>query len=82
MRRATLKRINVYVNPDDLNRVAQELGCRPSDAVRQLIENYLLALEIDEIRRLPGDMVDDEFLRSRRARLPEVPDTAEVDVVE
>ena len=82
MGRAALRRINVYVNPEDLNRVAQELGCRPSDAVRQLIDNYLLALELDEIRLLPGEMVNDEFLRTRRVRLPEVPDTAEVDVVE
>jgi len=50
---ARLKRIGVYVNPDDLAEVARELGCRPSQAVQRLLENFLLAQRIDEIRRMP-----------------------------
>jgi hypothetical protein len=69
-----LKRINIYVNPDDLDRVARELGCRPSDAVRRLIDNYLLAAEIDEIRRMPGAPIKPVFRQDADYQLPSVPD--------
>jgi hypothetical protein len=69
-----LKRINVYVDPDDLDRVARELGCRPSEAVRRLIDNYLLAAEIDEIRRMLGPGPEEVFRRGPAYRLPATPD--------
>lgn len=77
-----LKRVNVYVNPDDLNRVAQELRCRPSEVVRRLIDNYLLATEIDEVRRMPGPAPDQVFRKSARYQLPEIPETEDVQPVE
>jgi hypothetical protein len=77
-----LKRINVYVDPDDLARVARELGCRPSEAVRQLIDNYLLATEIDEVRRMPGDAPEQVFRKGPRYRLPAIPDDQDVEPVE
>jgi hypothetical protein len=69
----TLKRVNVYVDPDDLRRVAEELGCRPSEAVRRLIDNHLLAVEVDEVRRLPGRAPEPVC---RRGRSYEPPDLA------
>jgi hypothetical protein len=74
---AALKRINVYVNPDDLARVADELGCRPSEAVRRLVDNYLLAAEIDAVRRLPGDAPIQTFRRGSGYDLPPVPEGEE-----
>jgi hypothetical protein len=74
-----LKRINVYVDPDDLDRVARELGCRPSEAVRRLIDNYLLASEIDEVRRMPGPGPDRVFRTGRDYRLPAIPDGDDFD---
>ena len=74
-----LKRINVYVDPDDLNRVARELGCRPSEAVRRLIDNYLLASEIDEVRRMPGPGPDQLFRMGRDYQLPPIPDGEDFD---
>jgi hypothetical protein len=69
-RPASLKRVNVYVDPDDLDQVARELGCRRSDAVRHLIDNYLLAAEIDAARRLPGPGPDPIFRRGPAYALP------------
>lgn len=77
-----LKRVNVYVNPDDLNRVAQELGCRPSEVVRRLIDNYLLATEIDEVRRMPGRAPDQVFRKSAAYQVAEIPETEDVQPVE
>jgi len=77
-----LKRVNVCVNPDDLNRVARELGCRPSEAVRRLIDNYLLATEIDEVRRMPGPGPDKVFRTSADYPLPEIPETEDDQPVE
>ena len=74
-----LKRINVYVDPDDLNRVARELSCRPSEAVRRLIDNYLLASEIDEVRRMPGPGPDQVFRRGHDYRLPPIPEGDDFD---
>src|SRR5262249_7367667 len=68
--RLQLKRVNIYVDRDDLDRVARELGCRPSEAVRRLIDNYLLASEIDEVRRMPGPGPDQVFRGGRDYRLP------------
>lgn len=73
-----LKRMNVYVNPEDLNRVAVELGCRPSEAVRRLVDNYLLAAEVDEVRRMPGDAPDQVFRRGADYELPEMPEDEEL----
>jgi hypothetical protein len=74
--------VNVYVDPEDLRRVAAELGCRPSDAVRQLISNYLLAARLDEIRRLPGGPALDVFHSPSRPGLPEIPEDVEIEPVE
>lgn len=79
---AALKRINVYVNAEDLGRVAQELGCRPSEAVRRLIDNYLLASEIDAVRRMPGRAPEQVFRGDARERLPEIPENADVEPIE
>jgi hypothetical protein len=76
--RGALKRVNVYVNPEDLNRVATELGCRPSEAVRRLIDNYLLAVEIDEVRRMPGRAPDQVFRRGTSHDLPAIPEDEEI----
>ena len=67
-----LKRMNFYVNPHDLDRVAHELGCRPSEVVRTLIDNYLLATEIDEVRRMPGRAPDQVSRKGDRYELPDV----------
>ncbi len=80
--RSGLKRINVYVNPEDLEKVARELGCRPSEAVRLLIDNYLLATEIDQIRRRPGGAPDLVFRTGPDYELPEIPETDEIEPVE
>ena len=77
-----LKRVNVYVNPEDLRRVAQELGCRPSEAVRRLIDNYLLAAEIDDIRRMPGRAPDQVFRRTAGYRLPAMQEMEDIEPVE
>lgn len=77
-----LKRVNVYVDPDDLRRVAEELGCRPSEAVRRLIDNYLLAVEVDEVRRLPGRGPEAVFRRSEQYALPDLPQAAPDDLSE
>jgi hypothetical protein len=77
-----LKRVNLYLDPDDLRRVAEELGCRPSEAVRRLIDNYLLAVEIDEVRRLPGRAPDPVFRQGKDYRLPEVPESELGDLAE
>ncbi|MDO8670460.1 MAG: hypothetical protein Q7O66_03405 [Dehalococcoidia bacterium] len=79
---ASLKRINVYVNPDDLNKVAEEFGCKPSEAVRRLIDNYLLASEIDEVRRRPGRAPDQIFRKGNSYRLPQIPESEEIEPVE
>jgi hypothetical protein len=81
-RPAPLKRVSVYVNPDDLAAVARELGCRPSKAVRQLIDNYLLATEIDAIPRMPGGAPDQVFRKGRGYRLPKIPASEEIEPVE
>jgi hypothetical protein len=70
-----LKRVNVYVDPDDLRRVAEQLGCRPSEAIRRLVDNYLLAAEIDEIRRLPGRAPEAVFRQREQYQLADVPDS-------
>ena len=77
-----LKRVNVYVHPDDLRKVADELGCRPSEAVRRLIDNYLLAVEVDEVRRMPGRGPDPVFRRSGQHQLPDLPDLSPDDLSE
>lgn len=77
-----LKRVNVYVDPDDLRRVAQDLGCRPSEVVRRLIDNYLLASEIDDIRRMPGRGPNQVFRQSARYRLPPTTGTEDIEPVE
>ena len=77
-----LKRVNVYVDPDDLRRVAQELGCRPSEVVRRLIDNYLLAAEIDDVRRMPGRGPDQVFRKSEHYPLPPSLETEEIEPVE
>jgi hypothetical protein len=79
---AEMKRMNFYVNPDDLDRVAHELGCRPSEAVRRLIDNYLLATEIDEVRQMPGRAPDQIFRKGGRYDLPDIPETVDVEPVE
>jgi hypothetical protein len=79
---AGLKRINVYVNPDDLRRVACERGCRPAEAIRRLIDNYLRACELDEVRRMPGRAPDQLFRIGADYELPEIPDNVIVDPVE
>jgi hypothetical protein len=76
---AALKRVNVYVVPEDLERVARELGCRPSDAVRRLIDNYLLASEIEEARRMPGRAPDAVFRQGLGYALPAIPDDEPID---
>lgn len=81
MEATALKRINVYVNPDDLNRVAAELGCRPSEAVRRLIDNYLLASEVDEVRQWPGRAPDQVFRKGESYQLPEIPEAEEIEPV-
>lgn len=82
MGQAGLKRVNVYVDPEDLRKVAQELGCRPSEAVRQLIDNYLLAREIDDVRRMPGRAPDQVFRRNVRYHLPTIPEDEDIEPVE
>ncbi len=79
---AQLKRMNFYVNPEDLDRVAHELGCRPSEVVRRLMDNYLLAMEIDEVRRMPGRAPGQLFRKSDRYELPDIPKTEDVEPVE
>ena len=79
---AELKRMNFYVNPEDLDRVAHELGCRPSEVVRRLIDNYLLAAEIDEVLRMPGRAPDQLFRKGVRYELPDIPETEVVEPVE
>jgi hypothetical protein len=79
---AHLRRMNVYVDPDDLARVARDLGCRPSEAVRRLIDNYLLATEIDEVRRMPGPGPDPVFRREEAYKLAALPEDETVDGVE
>jgi hypothetical protein len=74
--------VNVYVNPEDLNRVARELGCRPSEAVRALIDNYLLAIDLDAIRRMPGPPSDQVFRQGPDYALPAIADDVEIDPVE
>lgn len=77
-----LKRVNVYVNPDDLQKIAGELGCRPSEAVRRLIDNYLLASEIDEVRRMPGGAPEQVFRKGAGYQLPEIDDSVDIEPVE
>ena len=77
-----LKRVNVYVDPDDLRRVAQELGCRPSEVVRRLIDNYLLAAEIDDIRRMPGRGPDQVFRNGAHYQLPSTMAMEDIEPVE
>ena len=77
-----LKRMNFYVNPEDLDRVARELGCRPSEVVRRLIDDYLLAMEIDEVRRMPGRAPNQLFRKGDRYQLPDIPETEVVEPVE
>ena len=78
----TYKRMNVYLNPDDLERAARDLGCRPSEAVRRLIDNYLFASEIDDVRRMPGCAPDQVFRTGTRYQLLNIPDAVTVDPVE
>ena len=75
-----LRRVNVYVDPDDLRRVAEELGCRPSEAVRRPIDNYLLAVEVDEVRRMPGRAPESVFRRGLVYELPDLPSSAADDL--
>ncbi len=79
--RAELKRMNFYVNPGDLDRVAHELGCRPSEVVRRLIDNYLLAAEIDEVRRMPGPAPEQVFRKGPHYQLPDIPEDEDVEPV-
>lgn len=81
-RQAELKRMNFYVNPADLDRVALELGCRPSEVVRRLVDNYILAMEIDEVRRMPGDAPEQLFRRGEDYSLPHIPESVELETVE
>ncbi len=67
-----LKRVNFYVDPDDVRRVADAMGCRPSEVVRRLIDNYLLAIEIDEVRRMPGPAPEAVFRRGSDYALPPI----------
>ena len=76
------KRMNVYVDPEDLARVARDFGCRPSEAVRRLIDNYLLARDIDDVRRMPGPGPDQVFRTGKRYELPPIPDDVTIDPVE
>lgn len=76
---AGLKRMNFYVNPADLDRVAHELGCRPSEVVRRLIDNYLLATEMDEVRRMPGRAPDQLFRKGDRYELLDMSETDDVE---
>lgn len=82
MRQAGLKRVNVYVDPEDLLKVAQELGCRPSEAVRQLIDNYLLATEIDAVRRMPGQASEQVFRKSAGYQLLAINEDEDIEPVE
>ncbi len=77
-----LKRVNVYVDPDALEEVARELGCRPSDAVRCLIENFRLAKDLDAIRKMPGGAPERVFRTADRQKLPPIPDDVEIEPVE
>lgn len=78
-----LKRVNVYVDPEDVRRVAGELGCKPSEAIRRLIDNYLLAADLDEIRQLSGSPAREIFRQSSRyGQLPEIPESEEIEPVE
>jgi len=77
-----LKRINVYVNPDDLQRVALALRCRPSEAVRRLIDNYLRITELDAISQMPGAAPYQVFRTSDREKLPPIPEDEEIEPVE
>ena len=79
--RTELKRMNFYVNPEDIDRVAHELGCRPSEVVRRLIDNYLLAAEIDEVRQMPGPAPEQVFRKGPRYTLPDIPDDEVVEPV-
>jgi len=81
-KQSEMKRINFYVNPEDLDRVARELGCRPSEVVRRLIDNYLLAIEIDEVRQMPGHAPEQIFRKGSRYDLPDIPETVDVEPVE
>lgn len=81
-RQAELKRMNFYVNPADLDRVALELGCRPSEVVRRLVDNYILAVEIDEVRRMPGDAPEQLFRRGEGYSLPHIPESVELETAE
>lgn len=79
---AGLKRVNVYVNPDDLSKVAQELGCRPSEVVRRLIDNYLLAGEIDDVRKMPGKAPERVFRKSAGYHLLAIKENEDIEPVE
>lgn len=82
MGQAGLKRVNVYVDPEDLRKVAQELGCRPSEVVRRLIDNYLLATEIDDVRRMSGRAPDQVFRKSASYHLPTIEENEDIEPVE
>ncbi len=73
-----LKRVNFYVDPEDVRRVADAMGCRPSEAVRRLIDNYLLAIEIDEVRRMPGPAPEAVFRRGSDYALPPISEDEDV----
>jgi hypothetical protein len=79
--RAGLKRMNFYVNPEDLDRVARELGCRSSEVVRRLIDNYLLAAEIDAVHRMPGPAPEQIFRKGPRYELSDIPEDEDVEPV-
>ncbi len=58
------------------------LGRRPSEVVRRLIDNYLLAMKVDEVRRMPGRAPDQVFRQGDRYELPDIPETEGVEPVE
>lgn len=73
-----LRRINVDVYPTDLERVANGLRCRHSEAVRRLVDNDLLAADIDEVRRMAGSAPDPIFRPGARPALHDVADADEL----
>ncbi|MCL5736266.1 MAG: hypothetical protein M1274_11870 [Actinobacteria bacterium] len=77
-----LKRVNFYVDPERLERVARELECRPADVIRRLIDNYLLANDIDEIRQRPGPGPTQVFRLGSDYELEPLPEGIEIEPVE
>jgi hypothetical protein len=47
-----------------------------------LVDNYILAIRVDEVRRMPGDGPDQVFRTGKRYELPPIPDDIVIDPVE